>query len=174
MTGAHAADASPLAQSQVDALANTAHQALHWQLLAFDALSAHILYAVLQLRSEVFVVEQTCVFQDMDGADAHALHLLGSNAQGELLAYARLLPAGKAFAEASVGRVLTRASARTGGLGHALMHQALAHLAAQWGAQPVRIGAQAHLQPFYAQHGFVDVGLPYIEDGIPHLEMLRA
>ena len=103
-----------------------------------------------------------------------ALHLLGSNAQGELLAYARLLPAGKAFAEASVGRVLTRASARTGGLGHALMHQALAHLAAQWGAQPVRIGAQAHLQPFYAQHGFVDVGLPYIEDGIPHLEMLRA
>jgi ElaA protein len=113
----------------------------------------------------------------MDGLDAACHHLLGESAEGQLLAYARLVPAGLAFAEASVGRVVTAPPARGRALGyamgHALMAQACTQLAALWGAQPIRIGAQAHLQAFYAQHGFVAEGPEYIEDGIAHVEMLR-
>mgnify|MGYP002776401362 CR=1 FL=1 len=146
---------------------------VHWRCLPFTALSVAELYAVLQLRSAVFVVEQACVFQDMDGLDPTCHHLLGQAADGTLLAYARLVPAGVAFAEASVGRVITAPAARGTALGHRLMAQACTQLAQLWGAQPIRIGAQAHLQAFYGQHGFVAEGAGYIEDGIPHVEMLR-
>jgi ElaA protein len=142
-----------------------------WQCKTFDALNAAELYALLQLRTEVFVVEQTCIFQDMDGADDQALHLMGTR-DGQLVAYARLFPAGVKFDEASIGRVITRSSARGTGLGHALIRQAMAALVAQWGEQPIRIGAQARLKAYYARHGFVDVGKPYIEDGIDHIEMV--
>jgi ElaA protein len=90
------------------------------------------------------------------------------------VAYARCFDRGISFAEASIGRVVTRASARGHGLGHQLMQQAVAAVLRTWGLQPIRIGAQAHLNDFYAQHGFVDMQLPYLEDGIPHLEMLRS
>lgn len=174
---------------------------LQWQWLRFDQLSREQLYALLRLRSEVFVVEQDCVFQDMDGLDDQAMHLLGvrvavDSAQGreepakragntqqsrpppiltttELVAYVRCFPAGLTFDEASIGRVVTRQSARGGGLGHVLMTEAIRALVAQWGSQPIRIGAQAHLKSFYEHHGFADAGKPYVEDGIPHLEMVR-
>lgn len=145
---------------------------MHWRCLPFDALHARTLYALLRLRTAVFVVEQHCVFQDMDGIDPHCLHVLGEQG-GVLQACARLVPPGRAFAEASIGRVVTEPTARGGGLGHALMHEAVRQLTALWGAQPIRIGAQAHLQPFYRQHGFEPEGDTYIEDGIPHIEMLR-
>ena len=144
-----------------------------WRCLPFDALRARTLYALLQLRTEVFVVEQTCVFQDMDGADAQCFHLLGESARG-LEAYARLVPAGLKYTEASIGRVVTLPAARGGGLGHALMSEAVRALVSLWGAQPIRIGAQAHLQAFYGQHGFAPAGPIYIEDGIDHIEMVRA
>ena len=147
--------------------------AIEWRCLAFDALTVGQLYAVLQLRSEVFVVEQACVFQDMDGADETAMHLLGQ-LEGQLVAYARCVPAGAKFAEASVGRVVTRDSVRRTGAGHQLVDEALACLMRQWGAQAVRIGAQARLELFYRQHGFVSTGNLYIEDGISHVEMLRS
>ena len=143
-----------------------------WRFVAFDALTARELYAVLQLRSEVFVVEQACVFQDMDGADVQAMHLLGTLA-GQLVAYARCFAAGVKFAEASIGRVATRNSLRGSGSGHVLLQKAIACLSQQWGPQAIRIGAQARLEPFYRQHGFVKTGAPYSEDGIPHIEMLR-
>ena len=181
---------------------------VRWQWLAFEELSTTQLYALLQLRSAVFVVEQNCVFQDLDGQDDKAMHLLGvrgavgsaqvkeepakragdteqgalppgllaTNAeavQPALVAYVRCFPAGVSFDEASIGRVVTLPAARGGGLGHALMAQAIVSLHQQWGAQPIRIGAQAHLKDFYEHHGFVDVGKPYLEDGIPHIEMLR-
>jgi ElaA protein len=150
--------------------------AIQWHWLRYDALTREQLYAVLRLRSEVFVVEQNCVFLDMDGLDDQAMHLLGipegETAQG-LAAYVRCFPAGVTFAEASIGRVVTRRQARGGGMGHRLMAQAIRSLEREWGAQTIRIGAQAHLKSFYEQHGFVDVGMPYIEDGIPHLEMVR-
>lgn len=146
---------------------------LTWRCLPFDALHARTLYALLQLRTEVFVMEQACVFQDMDGADAQCFHLLGEGAQG-LAACARLVPAGLKFTEASIGRVVTLPAARGGGLGHVLMREAVQALHGLWGVQPIRIGAQAHLQPFYQQHGFEPCGPIYIEDGIDHIEMVRA
>ncbi len=146
---------------------------IEWRFLAFDALGTAGLYAALQLRSEVFVVEQACIFQDIDGADATAMHVLGTLG-GQLVAYARCLPAGSKYAEVSMGRVVTHASVRGTGIGHALVEKALACLAEQWGAQTVRIGAQARLELFYRQHGFVSTGDLYIEDGIPHVEMLRS
>lgn len=146
---------------------------IEWRYLSFDALGSAALYAVLQLRSEVFVVEQACIFQDMDGADDTAMHLLGT-LDGQLVAYARCLPAGSKFPEASIGRVITRDSVRGTGAGHALMERALDCLTQQWGAQAIRIGAQARLELFYRQHGFVSSGDLYIEDGIPHVEMLRC
>jgi len=148
--------------------------AVQWRALPFAQLSAAALYEVLQLRSEIFVVEQACVFQDIDGADDQALHLLGTEAgdAAGLVAYARLFPAGVKFAEASIGRVAVCSRARGTGLGHVLVQQAVAAVGNIWGPQPIRIGAQAHLKDYYARHGFVDMGLPYDEDGIAHIEML--
>jgi len=144
---------------------------MQWKLSSFDALSVAELYALLQLRNEVFAVEQNCAFQDMDGVDSQAMHLMGSR-DGQLLAYARCFPPGVKFGEASIGRVVTRRQARGCGLGHSLMERAMSAVDAQWGVQAIRIGAQARLKKFYGGHGFVDVGRPYIEDGIDHLEMV--
>ena len=147
---------------------------LNWRCLPFDALHARTLYNLLQLRTEVFVMEQTCIFQDMDGADPQCFHLLGEQADGALAAYVRLVPAGLKYTEASIGRVVTRPDARGGGLGHVLMREAVQALQGLWGAQPIRIGAQARLEAFYRQHGFVSASEIYIEDGIDHIEMTRA
>ncbi len=142
-----------------------------WKFVAFDGLTLRELHDVLQLRSEVFVVEQNCVFQDIDGADDQAMHLLGTQ-NNQLVAYARCFPAGVKFAEASIGRVVTRSLARGSGLGHLLIQQAVSSVCGLWGPQPIRIGAQARLKAYYSGHGFVDVGVPYVEDGIDHLEMV--
>jgi ElaA protein len=146
--------------------------AIVWQSAAFNALSTQQLYAALQLRSDVFVVEQACVFHDIDGADPQAMHVLGM-AGSKLVAYARCFAAGIKFAEASIGRVVTHKQWRATGAGHTLMQQSIACVHQQWGVQPIRIGAQAHLEKFYARLGFVKAGQPYIEDGISHIEMLR-
>lgn len=149
---------------------------IDWRFCAFDALNVHSLYAALRLRSDVFVVEQRCVFPDLDGADAQAMHLLGWDSAhgGALIAYARCFPAGVKFAEASIGRVVTDPATRGTGLGHRLMAEAVQRLHAHWGPQAIRIGAQAHLQAFYERHGFVVDGPdPYMEDGILHVEMCR-
>lgn len=148
---------------------------VRWAWKGFDALTPAELYALLRLRSEVFVVEQHCVFQDMDNSDAQAMHVLGHAPEGagELVAYARCFGPGVKYREASIGRVVTARGARGGGLGHALMHEAVRALEGHWGPQPIRIGAQAHLHAFYGQHGFVRAGEPYLEDGILHIEMLR-
>lgn len=149
----------------------------HWRCLPFDALHARTLYRLLQLRSQVFVVEQNCVFQDMDGADAQCMHVLAESHRSEgveLMAYARLAPAGLKYAEASIGRVVTNPVTRGSGIGHVLVRHAVHMLQGLWGPQPIRIGAQAHLQGFYGQHGFQPAGQIYIEDGIDHIEMVRA
>jgi ElaA protein len=146
---------------------------IHWRFVPFSALTSLELYEILQLRSEVFVVEQSCPFQDLDGADQKAMHLLGVKGD-RLVAYARCFAAGEKFAEASIGRVVTHMSARGDGIGHVLIKESIARLLEHWGPQPIRIGAQARLEKFYNQHGFVQNGEPYIEDGIPHIEMLRV
>lgn len=161
---------STAAQSAATATATPA--ALRWTCKAFDELSPRELHALMRLRSEVFVVEQQCLFLDLDGADPACWHLCGERG-GRLLAYARLVPAGLKFPEASIGRVVSDPAQRGSGLGHALVAQAVREVHRLWGERPIRIGAQARLEGFYRRHGFVPEGAPYDEDGIPHVEMLR-
>lgn len=142
-----------------------------WQIRPFRQLSIDELYGLLQLRQDVFVVEQDCVYRDLDGLDARAWHLFCINEQGQHLAGARCLPPGTAFAESSIGRVVTRQSARGKGLGRDLMQRALDFNRRQWPGQDIVIGAQAYLETFYASLGFVAEGEPYDEDGILHIHM---
>jgi ElaA protein len=143
--------------------------ALHWHDRAFAELTVHELYAITALREAVFVVEQNCPYLDADGHDQRSRHLWA--ADGDTIhAYCRIVPAGDKFAEISIGRVITAPIARGTGLGKELMRRALAAC----GPIAVRIGAQAHLERFYGELGFVRASEPYDEDGIPHIEMLRS
>ena len=147
---------------------------IRWHCLPFDSFPPLILYDVLRLRSEVFVVEQNCAFQDIDRQDLDAHHLLGYSEAGELVTYARLFDAGKCYAEASIGRVIVAQPFRRYGLGRELMRQALAHSDALFGPQANKIGAQQHLEGFYNEFGYEQCGPMYVEDGIPHIPMRRA
>ena len=147
---------------------------LTWITKPFDALTLAELYALLQLRSEVFVVEQTCAFQDIDGQDQAATHLLGHTETGELAAYTRLFNAGISYPEASIGRVVTSPKFRRYGLGRELLRQSIAAIATLFGEQPIQIGAQLYLKEFYESFGFRQHGEGYLEDGIPHIHMTRA
>lgn len=146
---------------------------MEWKLKLFNKLTNEELYAILQLRQRVFIVEQNCPYLDNDGKDFYAHHLwvLG---QGQIAAYCRLLPAGISYEEVSIGRVITAPEMRGKGYGQKLMAKALETIEELYGPVPVRIGAQAYLRKFYEDFGFVDVGEPYLEDGIPHLIMLRT
>jgi ElaA protein len=146
---------------------------LNWSCIFFDDLSNHDLYRILQLRSEVFVLEQTCLYQDMDGKDLNCWHLLGCDENGELLAYARLLPPGVSYDEPSIGRVLTSPGARRTGAGKELMAVALNKCKDLFGDHEIKIGAQLYLKMFYESFGFVISGPVYLEDGIEHIEMTR-
>ena len=141
-----------------------------WTFKSFDELTPMELYDALRLRSEVFVVEQNCVFLDMDGADAACHHLLGYDQR--IMAYARIVPPGLKYPEPSIGRVVTAPSGRGKGWGRALMEEALLRLQALYGFQPVRIGAQQYLVDFYGSIGFRQEGPMYLEDNIPHVEMV--
>jgi len=142
-----------------------------WRLHAFAEFDAATLYRVLSARMAVFVVEQACPYQDIDGLDAEALHLSGWSADGELAAYARLLPPGTRFGPPSIGRVLTTTGHRRRGLGRELMRRAIATAHDRWPGMDIRISAQCYLEPFYADLGFRVETEPYDEDGIPHIDM---
>lgn len=148
---------------------------VHWQAKSFRELGVDELYALLRLRAEVFVVEQQCAYLDPDGKDAHpdTLHLLGIADDGTLAAYLRILPPGLSYPQVSLGRVLTAPSHRGGGLGDPMLREALAVIAHRWPGADIQIGAQSHLQHFYRRHGFDVSSDPYVEDGIPHVDMLR-
>ena len=147
---------------------------LTWTLKPFDALTLTELYDLLRLRVEVFVVEQNCPFQDIDGTDDLAYHLLGHTETGELAAYARLFDAGISYEQVAIGRVAVARAHRRHGLGQALMRHAVAQCAVLFGPQPIKIGAQLYLEKFYQGFGFVQCGEGYLEDGIPHIPMLRG
>lgn len=146
--------------------------ALTWHSQPFDRVDASTLYAILQLRSEVFVVEQQCVYHDVDGKDPHAHHVWASDGE-HLVAYARVLPRGVSFDEASIGRVVTAPRYRTIGAGRLLVARCIEACEQAFGVQPIRIGAQSHLQRFYGSFGFAPCSDEYLEDGIPHIDMLR-
>jgi ElaA protein len=144
---------------------------LRWRWLAFDALTTRQLHDLLALRQRVFVVEQKCAYQDVDGADLECVHGLGER-DGVLVATARLVPPGLKFEEPAIGRVATALEARGSGFGRELMREAIRETRARWPGRPIRIGAQRYLERFYGELGFVVAGEPYDEDGIPHVEML--
>jgi ElaA protein len=147
--------------------------ALRWHSAAFDALTASELYAVLALRQDVFILEQQCLYNDVDGLDPAAHHLLGWSADGRLAAYLRCLAPGVKYAEASLGRVVSAPHARGTGAGRALVARGIDLATGLYPGHGIRIGAQAYLEAFYASFGFATVSAPYVEDGIAHVDMLR-
>lgn len=146
---------------------------ISWTIRQFGELSTHELYHIMRLRLEVFSVEQNCAYQDADGKDMEAFHLLSRDGYGNLLGYARILPAGVSFKEVSIGRVITSQLVRGKGLGKEVMEKSLEFIREKFGPVPVRIGAQCYLQKFYEGFGFAVDGKEYLEDNIPHIEMLR-
>ncbi|BCL68405.1 ElaA protein [Vibrio nigripulchritudo] len=147
----------------------------NWQLHSFDQLSNIQLYQMLKLRVDVFVVEQDCPYPELDDKDHldGVYHLLGYEGE-ELVACARLIARGISYPETtSIGRVVTKESARGHGLGHELMEQAVTHLEMQWGKVAIKISAQQHLSDYYNRHGFAQCTEMYLEDGIPHIGMIR-
>lgn len=147
---------------------------LHWIAKKFPELSTAELYAVVQLRVEVFILEQHCFYRELDGLDQQCIHLMAFDPNNETLAaYSRIVPPGLAFSEPAIGRVITAAAYRGTGLGRELMKRSIVLCETHYPHQAIRIGAQAHLQEFYAELGFRAASDIYDEDGIPHLEMLR-
>jgi ElaA protein len=147
---------------------------VQWNCLRFSDLSVTALQHIYAARQAVFVLEQQCFYQDVDGWDEQAWHLAAwSPTQNLPLAYARLFPPGVKYPEASIGRVLTLDVVRGRGWGKVLVEHALAHCDDLFDGSALRISAQAHLERFYQAFGFQPVGEPYMEDGIPHIEMQR-
>ena len=144
---------------------------LNWTLKTFNDLTANELYHILRLRSEVFVVEQNCVFLDADNKDQVAHHYMCWDGD-ELLAYTRLLPAGFAYEYVSIGRVVTSPRARKLGIGKLLMRQSINECVNLFNAHIIKIGAQLYLKKFYESFGFIQSSEIYVEDGIDHIEML--
>lgn len=146
--------------------------ALIFKIKPFEALSVVELYSVLQLRSEVFVVEQNCVYQDIDGKDKKALHVIGEF-EGQTVAYCRLFKSGDYFDQASIGRVIVKENYRDKKWGHDLIKEAIGAIQSHFGESQITISAQLYLKRFYESHGFVQTSEEYLEDGIPHIEMKK-
>lgn len=145
---------------------------IEFKIKPFNELTVAELYNVLQLRSEVFVVEQNCVYQDIDGKDSKALHLIGTF-DGSIVAYARLFAPGYYFDNASIGRVVINANYRDRKWGHSLMQAAISGIKDYYGQDVITISAQLYLKKFYEGHGFIQEGDEYLEDDIPHIRMHR-
>jgi ElaA protein len=133
------------------------------------------LYAILKLRQEVFIVEQNCPYLDCDGKDVESYHLLCYDTEQNLVAHSRLLPEGISYKGfVSIGRVVSAESVRGKGFGKLLMQESLHQIKLLFGEVPIKIGAQSYLLKFYSSFGFVSTGEEYLEDGIPHTNMVRA
>ncbi len=144
---------------------------MHVAIKTFRELTTEELYAILQLRSAIFVIEQQCIYQDMDGKDKKAIHVLGY-AEEELVAYTRAFGPGDYFSEASIGRVAVRESHRGKGLGYQIMETTIEAIEAIFSTQKIALSAQSYLKEFYRDMGFIPEGPEYEEDGIPHIRMV--
>jgi ElaA protein len=146
---------------------------INWVFKKFDALTPIELYSILQLRNEVFVVEQNCVFQDADNKDQGSYHLMAVENE-ILIAYARIVPAGIAYdIYPSIGRVVTSPKVRNTGVGQMLMQHSIDESQKLFGKVSIKLGAQLYLKKFYESFGFSQTSEVYLEDGIPHIEMIR-
>jgi ElaA protein len=144
-----------------------------WVCKSFEELTTEELYQILRLRSEVFVVEQNCVFLDMDNKDFVCAHLMGCHGD-QLLGYSRIVPPGISYVESSIGRIVSSPAARGLGIGRELMEHSIRTIYRLHGKRDIRIGAQYYLKEFYESYGFVQTGEIYPEDGINHIEMLLS
>lgn len=144
-----------------------------WEVRDFQALPPQVLYDILQLRQEVFALEQACLYQDMDGEDANALHLTVYEAD-VLLGYARIFAPGKKYQQASIGRIVTRSSVRGTGLGKRIVENSIDEIMKRFGPQDIKIAAQCYLEKFYRCFGFRPIGEVYPWDGIDHIDMIRG
>jgi len=141
-----------------------------WKTKTFDELSTKELYQILRLRSEVFVVEQNCVYQDIDNKDQKAVHLFGEF-EGEIIAYSRLFKPGAYFEFSSIGRVVVAEKYRNKNFGHELIDQSILEIKNHFKEDNITISAQLYLKKFYQIHGFINTSEEYLEDDIPHIEM---
>lgn len=138
----------------------------------FQELTISELYQILQLRSEVFVVEQNCVYQDIDGKDEKALHILGKK-EGKIVAYTRCFAPKIYFEEAAIGRVVVKETERKFGYGHQILKASIAEIQQRYQTTTIKLSAQQYLTHFYETHNFKQIGEGYLEDGIPHIAMLK-
>src|SRR5579863_1454088 len=145
---------------------------INWTLKLFSDLTPKELYRILQLRNEVFIVEQNCPYQDMDNKDLKSWHLMGIE-EGKLIAYARLLAPGISYSESSIGRIVSSPSVRKTGVGKKLLEESIKQINQLFKTDTIRIGAQLYLKRFYESFGFIQDGEIYLEDNIPHIIMLR-
>ncbi len=146
---------------------------MNWITKSYQELTKEELYGLLRLRAEVFVVEQDCPYQDVDNKDQFAQHLFAIDKE-EVVVYLRIFKAGDYFQEISIGRVVVKPTYRSTGLGHQAMKKAIDYIEEQNTQKAIRISAQTYLKKFYERHGFKQIGEGYLEDGLPHIGMLRS
>jgi len=145
-----------------------------WSVLQFNDLSVKQLFDVLQLRNQIFIVEQNCPYLDIDEKDPKSFHVLGIDQHQKLIATSRILPPGISYSEASIGRVAVAIGSRGTGIGDELNQVSMKFIRDYYGEVSIRLSAQKHLSNYYNKHGFKVVSDPYDEDGIPHVEMLYS
>lgn len=144
-----------------------------WQIKAFKDLTVDEFYEIIYLRTAIFVVEQNCPYQEVDEKDKQSYHLFGTINNGEIIAVTRILPQGISYDEISIGRVALKKEYRGKGIADNLMVKTLQFIETQFGKQAIRISAQKHLINYYGKYGFKQVGEDYLEDNIPHIEMIK-
>jgi len=145
---------------------------MNWTIQSMATMDAITLYEILALRFQVFIIEQACLYEEIDFKDIKATHVYGKDSSGKLIAYLRILEPGVSFEEVSIGRVVVQPDSRKNGIGNALMKVGLKAVRDIYGEIPIRISAQAYLEGFYTSLGFVAQSEIYLEDDIPHIEML--
>lgn len=142
------------------------------QVKSFQELSLEEFHDIIALRIQIFIIEQNCPYQEVDGKDKLAHHLFFKNEMNEIIAVTRILPQGIFYDEVAIGRVVVHEDYRGSGLGNQLMSGSMNFVRDKYGEVPVRLSAQKHLENYYGNHGFKSTGKEYLEDGIPHVEML--
>lgn len=146
---------------------------IDWKSYTFEELDVQLFHNIVALRIAVFVVEQNCPYQELDGKDIASIHVVGKNKADEIVALARIVPPHVDCSYPSIGRVIVNEKFRSAGYGHELMQMCIAILFEKFGTVDIHLSAQAHLEQFYTTHGFISTGKTYLEDGIPHVEMIK-
>jgi ElaA protein len=145
---------------------------IDWQIKHYNDLTTNEFHDIIALRMKVFVVEQDCAYLDLDGKDKKCYHLISRNGKGDIVATARILPPGLSYEHCAIGRVVIDEEQRGQGLGHELMQECMKYALVEFGNSPILISAQKHLENYYGKHEFISTGHEYLEDGIPHVEMI--